>query len=331
MATGAKWTSKIQMGWESTRGTAVTATRLAAEIIGGWFTPHVEQVVRTSQRGSLTNTVDAPIKAKEFYSIDGAQIRPSYATLPSYLEAAVKGTAYASNISSTAYSRVYQPTGTTDDLKTATFEVGLDTQAYSLPHGLLDKFTLAFKPDAPIEMTADWLFAQQTTTTFTSTPNPPTYGNEIGSGQNGRFEAWIDSSTIGTTTVKCLEAQFAYQNNWQQVWVSTGSNWPSVAERKPYTAELSMTLVFDATTEYDAFRANTLRKARIRVSGGTITDSSPSLRESVTLDWYGYWTDAPVVEQDGLYVVKTKGSYVADPTTRVPFAITVVNDQKTIL
>ena len=331
MATAAKWTSKIQMGWEVTRGTAVNASRLCGEIIGGWFTPQIDKTQRPSLRGSLTNMYDPPITAKEHYELKGVQIKPSYPTITSYLEMAVKGTAYASNINTAAYSRVYQPSGTTDDLRTATFEIGLDTVAYQYAYGILDSFTLNLKPDAAVEMTADFLMASETAKAFTSVPNPPVYGEEIGAYTDGRFLCWVDSSTMGSTAAYPLEAQFTYSNNWQQLWVATGSNTPYDAYRNPYTAELDLTLRFDSTTEYDAFRANTLRKVRLQLLGSAVTGSSPSLRQSMTIDWYGYWSDAPVVEQNGLYVVKTKGMYVADPTTRVPFSITVVNDRASIL
>jgi hypothetical protein len=326
-ASGAVWTNKLQAAIEASRGTGIAATRLLTDIVTPvMITPKYTKLLRPSNRASLNPYFDAPINL--LYSLDMAipDIRPTYESLPWWLQFFVKGGVTGAMTNTTVYTYTFTPTGTADDLKTAVFEYGVDTAAYQASYGLGQKLSLSLSRTAGMKVTAEFLLAKEVAQAFTAALNPVAW-EEI----NGAlFTAWADTTTIGTTAITPVDFSLDIANNWQWWWAGDGNLYPGNAARKQFAATATLTTYFASTTERDAYTANTYRKIRVKTSGSTIPSSSPTTAKSMIIDCYGYWKDAVLSDLNGAYVLKSTADLVWDTTAAAPYSVAVANGLATL-
>jgi hypothetical protein len=319
---GAAWTTKLQGVVEATRYTPIAATRVCADLL----TPVMpvwkyDKIQRASQRASLHPLFDPPITGKYNVDIPGIKLRPTFESLPWWLLGGIKGGVTGTMTNTSVYTYTFAPTGTTDDRKSYTLELGNDTAAYQIGGALISKLTLGLYADKAatldIDVTAQNFVAQAFTGALT-----PVVWEEI----NGSlFTGFIDTTTIGATAAKMTDAQLEIQLPWTWLWIGDGNLYPALAVPKIYSAKLITTTFFDSTANLLAFQANTYRKVRVAVTGSTIAGSSPTTPKSATLDWYGYFTDSSLQVASDLWMVKSTGQATFDPTAAAPFSIAIAN------
>jgi hypothetical protein len=327
MTTGATWTNKLQAALEGTRGTGLAATRLLTDVIDPVMViPKYNRRQRESKRGSLTKLFDAPVLINYSTEISGLNIRPTYESLPWWLQSWVKGSVTGALSNTTVYTYTFAPTGTADDVKSVCFEVGVDTAAYQYCYGLAQKWSIALDRQNGMVLNADYIAGKETAQAFTGALSAVAW-EEI---NGGLFSAWVDTSTIGTTVVAPLDFMIEGTNNWEWVWVGDGNLYPSKVSRQQYDAKVTLTTLFETATERDAYTNNTYRKIRVKCTGTNIASSSPTTAKSVTIDAYGYWNDASFQTASGLYAVKSTANLVYDTTATAPFSIVVVNGLVTL-
>lgn len=321
--------SKFQAAIEATDFIAVAATR-KQPMMSGTLSETNEKVMPVEQRGSLTRHYRS-FSVKRFVELSGMEVAPTYDDLPWFLNHFCSSnwrtggdTKVGTPTAVTARRYDFVPKLTTDDLPTVTWEVGDDTQAYSVSGCRGNRFELSFGTGRPATMLVDYLGRSAIPVAYTSNLSDRVVEDLAGA----NAKAYIDTATIGTTQVyTVLDARFSLSNNVSQFWVLDGSLSPRDAYRgEARTAELEMTLAFTDTVEYLAFTSNTTRKIRVEVPGSSISGTSPATTKNVTIDWYGTWSEAPFGDQDGLRVIKVKGMSQYNAAAGHDWKISVVND-----
>jgi hypothetical protein len=313
---------------ETTRGTAGTVTRVLP-ILGGNLQEFRETRKIAEHRYSYMRHYRSPIVEKVHVGISGFEVAPTFQSLPYYLAGAAKGGTAASTAVSTALKRwVFTPTAGSDDLKSYTLLVGDSTSHWELPFSLIDRFEFGWTVGGPATLSMDWV-AQQATAAGAGTATTVVDADDI----NGALaKAYIDTSTVGSTLVTTVQDfKFTLENHWTPFFAPDGNLYPADFYRaEARAASVEATLAFTSTTEYNAFRALDRRKFRTVIDGGTIPGAGGSPYR-VTIDWFGYWDEAPFGDQEGLRTIKVKGdSVVSTADGTVDWSITVDNDQLTI-
>ena len=329
MAQGLVALSKFQAGLESTRGTIVAATRI--QPLNGWMNENIERAKIHEQRNSFID-IYRSLQVKRMVELRGLTTSPTFEDLPWFLQSFVKGSVTGTGSAATGFTYTFAPTVATDDLKTVTWEVGDDTQAYTIPFAVGERLELSFGNDRPSTITVDYMAQRAIASTFTSA-----LSDRVTEDINGALATvTIDTTTIGTTSKPTvLDAKLTLQNNWTQLWRLDGNIYPGDAYRKPRSASLEMTLQFSDTTEYLAFSSTSQaggvqRKVRLTVQGGLNAASNPSTNKLLQIDWYGYWDDATISDSNVIHVVKLTGTSHYDATATQDFQILVKNALTTL-
>jgi hypothetical protein len=321
MSDGLVALSKFQAGLESVRGTAVAATRIQPAN-SGFMNPVQNRNQVHEQRNTFVD-IFRSFPVKQMVELRGMTVSPTYEDLPWYLQSMVKGGVSGVLSAVTAYTYTFAPTPGTDDLKTVTWEVGNDTQAWQCPFGVGERLDLQFTAGAAATQTMDYLAQRPVKQAFTGS-----LSDRVTEDINGaQMKAYIDSTTIGSTAVtNVLSAKFGLQNNWTQLWALDGNLYPRNAYRKVRSATLELTIQMTNTTEYDAYITTPVqRKIRLQVQGTNIAGSTGPVAKSMTIDFYTYWDVSPISDQGGIYVLKLTGTSTYDATATNDFSITVVN------
>lgn len=320
MAQGLVALSKFQAGLESVRGTAVAATRI--QPITGYLIENVKRDIIHEQRNSFIDNY-RNFQTKRFVELRGLTTSPTFEDLPWVCQSFLKGSVAGVLSATTVYTYTFTPTANADDLKTVTWEVGDDTQAFQIPFGIGDLLSLEFIADGPAKMTADYLGQKAVKQAFTGA-----LSDRVTEDINGALmSVQIDTTTIGSTSVtNVLAAKFTLANNWVQLWRLDGGIVPGDAYRKVRSAQLELTVQFNNTTEYDAFVTTPVeRKVRLKVLGSVIAGSAGSVAKSLTIDWYGLWDTAPLADTNGIHTVKLIGTSMFDTTATTDFSVAIAN------
>jgi len=325
MAQGLVALSKFQAGLESVRGTGVAATRI--QPINGYLVENVSRAIIHEQRNSFIDNY-RNFQVKRFVELRGLTTSPTFEDLPWFCQSFLKGSVTGVLSAATVYTYTFTPTANADDLKTVTWEVGDDTQAFQVPFGIGDSLALEFVADGPAKLTADYLGQKALKQAFTGA-----LSDRVTEDINGSLmSVQIDSTTIGTTAVtNVLGAKFSIANNWVQLWRLDGGIVPGDAYRKVRSAQLELTVQFNNTTEYDAFVTTPVeRKIRLKVLGSVIPGSTGSINKSLTIDWYGLWDTAPLSDSNGIHTVKLTGTSMYDATATADWSVAVANGLSTL-
>lgn len=327
MAQGLVALSDFAFGLESVRGTEVNASRKIPLV--GALNEINEDVLPQEQRASFfANYRNFQVKSFVQGQLTGS---PTFERLPLLLKCAVRGdsSSDAVNSASTVYTYTFTPQATADDLKTATIEWDAETAAYTATYGLLNRLELNWQAGAAPSMSMDWLAQQMTAKAKTSSLSDTTEEDVT----MGIAAVTIDGSTIGSTTVtNVLEARFSLDNNWTQLWRADGGKDPGEAYRGTRKANLDLTIQFNDTTEYEAFRATgrAAREIRLDLEGSVISGSTGSVTKRLRIDWYGRWRTGVISDQNGVYVLRVAGESIYDSTAATDFQIAVRNGSATV-
>ena len=328
--TGTKPFFRFQAGIESTPGTAVAATRIQP-IVSGNMVEHGERTFIDEERNSLIKNFRA-VATKQFVELSGIEVAPTFEDLAWWLQFFAKGGVAGVVEDTSAYRYTYIPTATSDDLKTLTSEVGDDTQGYQVPFCVGTRLELTFARNAPASMNVGFLGKQADPVSFTGA-----LSQRVTEDINGALAAvYIDADggTIGATAVtNVLDVKIGLDTMQTQFWALNGSLAPVDAYRNaPRSASLAMTMAFNDTTEYAAFKANfngdDARLIRVKVPGSVV--GATTTTKLAQFDLYTVWAEAPFGEQDGLRVIQLSGETKYYPTATKDWDFQVVNGLPTL-
>lgn len=325
--TGSIPISKMQGDLEATPGTAQTATRVLP-VLTGTLNQHEEEVQVVEQRASLIRHYYKPVRVKRWVELD-VEFVPTVEDLIWYLQLglighATAGTALApSTTNSTVKRYTFAPSATQGLTQSATLEVGDDTQAYKCTLMVLDRLEVGWSLGGMLTAKAHFMGAKAVSGSYTSTLSPQ--GTEILNGAVAK--AYIDDGggTMGSTIRTApADMTFSIDNQIAMFWAPNGDIIPTdFYHREPRTMHLESTIRHTSDAENAAFIAQTQRYVRTKIEGSEIASSSPSTNKSLTIDWAGYWSDAPFQDADGLNAQRMTGDAVYDSTLTYDWKVIV--------
>jgi len=294
---GAKFLSKIQMGRESTPGTAVPATF----IWGGCGILKDEREVKFVDGcvGNLGGDLRS-YTPKLAATLELEETEASFERLPHLFEMGISA-ATPSHDGSGGYVYVYNaPTTNAPTPKSYTVEGGDNVQAEEMEYAILDELTISGKAGDALMMSATLFGRQLQNTTFTSAL--PAVDTEVILFQRGKL--YIDDSggTIGSTqmTGVLLSMEYKYKSGLAPRYTADGELYFDHASIAQPEIELSLTL--EHTTGADAerakWRAETPRLIRLAFEGSAISGGSTYTHKTLIIDLAGKWTEMPNLDDE---------------------------------
>jgi hypothetical protein len=279
-----------QAGIETTRGTAVAATR---KVYMGWQPLGLERELQwaTTQTGTFENRREGSYD-RQALTLPGTE-GLTFEDAPWWFQFILKGgvTATTDGGSPPAYPYTFTPTLAADDLKSMTLELGTPTLPYEIDQGMVNSATIRFSPDdAPYwEMDVELMGRTLTQTAMTGSIAERT--RELIKAPGTKI--YIDSATIGTTQVtgRFIGGSVTINNNLDFKSFAEDETAPAANKvgRGDRTVDAQFAFEFDSDAEFLNFRSATPveRFIRIEREGATI---HTTVKKRIRLDLNGYWT-----------------------------------------
>lgn len=327
---GAIALERLQAGLESTEFTAVPATRkVYAERGTAWYEEIVTKEFLKENVGSYVEYYRHVVTEKS------AKLTVPFFVTASDLawwgQLAWKGGVTATGpTAGTVYTYAFQPSPTTDDLKSATFEGFSDTQGVQIPGCFVEKLEISWVAGQAVKGQADIIGQQAVYKAVTPSIGDRTQVNGI---PGTTAKVYIDNGggTIGTTqALNVLGGKITWTNNNQLVTHLIGNLYPDDQFRLPRSAELELDLHYNSQTELAQLSGDTERLVRIVLQGQNVAASNPSTPESVTMDFYGYWHAAPFAVSNAIRTIKMTGTSQYDTTALVDWKVSIANSNATL-
>jgi hypothetical protein len=309
---------------EVTRGTDLTPTRI---IYGESFSlDHTVATIRPEElRGSYEGFFQAAAgPERSLLTVTG---RVSYDDIiwwaNLFYKAVASGTGGGAD-----KTWAFAPSNATDDVKTATIQLG-DVAAIGtspgvkLNYGMGETFNIHYEKndDGAATFTGSILFAKALTqiTAFTGalsdrTTVPVSCNNTL---------VKIDTTTIGTTTdTQVTAVDFTLNLNPVPFYALDGTLAAQAVYRPAHrTWTAQVTRQYNAATEFTAYVAKTIRKVRVETTGAALGGSNYKL----TQDMYGVWTAREWSQVDDIVTEVLTLEPVFDTGTSTSTSLTAIN------
>ena len=316
--------NKIQLGAETTAGTAV-----AADIV--WRGPatdieDTQVVVRPGEQenvGLLVPTDRAYI-AQVSAACSIPETEATYEHLPHILAAGIKN---ASPSGAGPYTYSYSPgTSSANTIKTYTIESGnaIAGDGNEMEYAFVESFSMSGRVGESWKMTSNWRGRQKTVATMTGALSLASVEEIL----FGKTKLYIDATggTIGTTQESgvLLAASVTVNTGIQPVYAADGTLYFTSHKIVPPSLEFTLTLELDNTantvvTERAFWKSQTTRLIRLITTG-------TSNRE-FTLDIAGKYTSVGSYQNsDGNTTVQLNGVAVYSSTNSLFFKFEIDNN-----
>ena len=286
---GTKALRKIQVGKETTAGTAVAATLKWRGL--GTLEDQRETIFPDEDVGYLSG-MDRVYVPKLLAAVAFDAVPATFEQLPIILSAGVK--AVVSGTTDTGGSgKVYTytfPTTSANTITSWTIEGGDETGEEEMEYSFVESFEIAGNGGEALTISSNWLGRQVTPSTFTAAITTPATVEEV---LFGKGKLYIDATTIGTTQVANTLLGMSLQVNtgWIPKYTAEGNLYFSFAQStKP---EVLLNLTFEhnssALAEKAAWRANTTRLIRLNFAGNALTTNGTFTTKLLRIDLAGKW------------------------------------------
>jgi hypothetical protein len=326
---GVKPLRRIQLGAETTAGTAVAATALWRG--KGTIQDDSPQKFAEEDIGFLVG-VDRTYLPKQAAKIAFDPVEATYEQLPYILTAGIKAltTGVADGVGSGKIYAYPFSTNAANTVKTFTIEGGDDQQEEEMEYSVVTALKLAGKSGEAIMMSGDWIGRQVTPSTFTTQPSTPSVEEILFQ----KTKLYIDAAggTIGTTqkTNTLLAFDLDIKTGVTPVWTADGTLYFSFT--KIVMPEITLKVTFEhdgtATAEKTAWRAGTARLIRLTATGTTLTTAGTTyIAKTLRIDLPGKWESFDKIgEQDGNDIVVGTFRSRYNATAALGPSVTVVNE-----
>lgn len=297
---------KIQLGKETTAGTAVMATTIWRGVAS--MPEDQRQVVfPTEDVGFLSGTDRSYIPVYDAV-LAMADTEATFEQLPYILEAGimsvVTGTA---NTGGSGYTYTYNfPTTAQRTQKTFTIEAGDDNAAEEMEHSYVEDFAISGAPKSAIMVSANWRGRQLSVSSFTTTATLPTVEEILFNAS----KLYIDTAGANWGTTQKSQTMLGFNLNVRTGFIPkyTGDGNLYFSYTVQTEPEITLDVTFEhdgtATTEKAAYRAQTVRKIRVLAEGSTFTTAGTYAKKTMIIDLVGKWQSfAAIDEIDGNDVV----------------------------
>jgi hypothetical protein len=289
---------KIQAAIEVTRGTDLAETRKV--YAKGRMTKDVQLLRPDEDRGTfIEHYRSAQGIVTAAFPIEGGL---TYEDLPWFAQLSIKGGVTSTMVDTTARRWAFVPNASVDDLQTATFVWGDDTQAFHMNYGMIN--TLEISGEASTG--GYWAFSAGIIGTDMA---KDTFTGAIGERVVEDINVFLSKCAIGTAgavpssymTGRFIRFKFNLDNNLARKFFADGTA-PTLGgigrSKRHITLEVTMEGNAATVTERDAYEAGTSRVVRITALGTTIAGSSPTHARTADLIVCGKWRSFEVGERD---------------------------------
>ena len=315
----------VQLGRESTAGTAVAATTIWRGPFGAPEDTRVRKIKEEDIGLLVSEELSYDTRLGATLAMPASEL--TFEQLPHILEAAIK-TATPSGAG--PYTRAYAlPVDIARTIKTYTLEAGnalVAADQMEIPYAFVSEFELSGKVDEAWMMAATWMGQRWVTAAMTGSLAVPAV--EVALFGNTRFYVNDSGGTIGTTQIsaKLLECTIKATTGIQFVPVGDGNLYP-IAHKyvKPeITFTMSYELEQDGATSFVAaerakWQSRAGRLIRLDVPGS-------SAARNFRLDMFAIYDKFGAYENsDGNTSVKVEGHCGYSATDTLFFTPTVIN------
>ena len=306
---GIKALRKIQIGKETTAGTAVAATALWR---GKGTIEDASEFKFPEENIGYLSGVDRQYNPKLLAKLSMDEVEATFEQLPYILAAGVKNVVSGSADGSSS-GKIYTytlPTTAANTVTTYTLEGGDDQQEEEMEYGFVESFKLSGKPGEGLMVSADWKGRQVTASSFTGSIAVPTVEEILFS----KAKLYIDavSSTYGNTqkTNTFMAMDLNVTTGLQEVFTGDGNLYFSFIKSVMPEIVLDVTFEHDgtATTEKTYWRAGTPRLIRALFQGAALTTAGAAYSvKTFIVDLPGKWEKFEKLDEiNGNDVVKGK-------------------------
>jgi len=320
---------KLQLGRETTAGTAVAATTIF----------RVENAMLKDDRlkvkpGEDIGNLGGSNRQYESF-LGGSLSMPEHPlTFEQSLhifEAGIKSV--ATGVADTGGSgKVYTyafPTTSANTPKTYTIEGGDDQQAEELEYSFVKSFTVSGGPKEAVMISAEWEGRQITKCSFTTPLTAPTVEEVLFA--NGSLAINDVSGVLGATVKSntLMGCTLNVTTGFQSVAAANASKTFAFVKQTAPDITLNITFEHDATAvaEKDAWIAGTARQIQLKFIGTALTTSGTYSTKAVIINLAGKWESFDVIgEQDGNDIVSGTFRAAYDSTATLFGNIVVVNE-----
>lgn len=310
---------KTQAALEVTRGLDLAATRKVYSLGMPTYNPNFQ--VPEEDRGTFIRQYRSTLgtATAAFPQSGGA----TYEDLPWWCQLWLKGGVTGVLSAATVYTYTFVPSPSTDDLKSATFEWGDETQEWDLNFGMVDTFDITGALDS------FWHFDAGV---ICSTMNPGTFTGALSDRTVEDINTYLTKMSIGAAgavpssymTGRFIGFKLSGKNNLNRKWFADGTA-PVIGGIGRGKREYSLEATFEGNaatvTERAVFAAGTNRVARITATGSIIAGSTGSVTRSADIIMPGKWS-AFVVGNRETNTIFT-GTMMAEYDTTLAYDVSV--------
>jgi hypothetical protein len=329
---GGRWAQKVQLGRETTAGTAVAATAIWRGI-GGMLRDDRKVTIVEELIGVALPT-DRSYIAELGAILEMAPTPATFEQIPHLFEAGIKAVGTGATDGSGS-NRVYSyPVGKTslNTIKTYTIESGDNQQGEEAEYCFVSELTITAEPKKAVMMSANWMGRQVTNASFTGALSAPTVEEIL---PKGAFYLDAVSGTYGGTqkTQTLLQFSLKLTTGWRPKWsIDNGQIYFDFVyfDRDSYKVEVEATYEHnsDAVTEKTAWRNETPRLMRVQFPGSTLTTAGSTFSTKLLrLDLPIKYTEVEALDAaDGNSIIKMKAMSGYNESAAEALTCTVVNE-----
>ena len=286
---GIKALRKIQIGKETTAGTAVASTLKWRGT--GTIEDQREVIFPDEDIGYLSGVArNYCPKLLAAFAFDA--VPATFEQLPIVLSAGVKNV--VSGTTDTGGSgKVYTytfPTTAANSITSWTIEGGDDTQAEEMEYSFVESFEISGNGGEALQVSSNWVGRQVSKTTFTAGVTTPATVEEV---LFGKGKLYIDATIIGTTekAATLLGMGLSVNTGWITKFAADGNLYFSFAQSTKPEVLLNVTFEHNATAvaEKDAWIAKTARLLRLQFAGNALTTAGTFSTKILRIDLAGKW------------------------------------------
>lgn len=324
MAERATVTQAVQIGVESTPGTAVPANKLLQSI------SMVPEIHVNSQQyqpvGQKVNSIIVPGEEWSELAVSGVV---DYTEIIYPLNMILQAATPVQQAATTAYLSTFTPAArTADTVKTMSIEQGDAVRAQKMAYAFLSELVLTFNRQGATltgkgmgQLISDGI---SMTASPTAMPQKPVIPNQI--------DVFIDptSGALGTTKMlRVLEAKLSIQNRYGPIWALNSSNtsWAANVELDPtFSLDLKVEADAQGMALLTALRGGTTQFVRIKCTSPDLAGTA--IPFSLTLDMaVKPATPSTYADDNGIYAITFTNPLVQDAGWGKFLTVAAMNQQ----
>ncbi|RMD64623.1 hypothetical protein D6833_04125 [Candidatus Parcubacteria bacterium] len=325
---GIKALRKIQLGRETTAGTAVAATTIWRGM--GVLDDQREVIFPEEDIGYLSG-VDRTYIPKYLAGMTFEEVEATFEQLPHVFEAGIATATPTQDGTGSGYIYTYTfPTTAANTIKTYTIEGGDNQQAWEMEYSHVANFALSGVAGEAWKVSAEWVGRQATPTSFTGSVSLPSVEEMLFS--KTKLYVDDDSGTIGTTQISntLLEANITVTTGLVPQFTADGNLYFSYLANVAPEVLLEVVFVHNgsAHTERTNWINETARQVRLLCEGSALSTPGTSYSyKTAIFDMAGKWERfEPLDERDGSDVVSARFRARYNSTAALFAQFVIVNE-----